>query len=112
MKEISHSTVIPEINLVPLRFGSDNEFEYQGCVEELDPSDKSVEEVTILFNEGERMYGLTIERSDQDSFRTEIDPEGLPPAIETQFIDPQIIVNVLRLPSGSLRELSVEFTQE
>lgn len=91
----------------PLYFGDEQEFVYGGCIEEVTPEGE-ITELTILFHGRDSAFGLTVEQADHEELRTLGESEDdLPPAIETEHVDPQIVVNVLRLPTSKILELAV-----
>lgn len=96
----------------PLRFGDSQEFTYEGCAEEVD-SAGDISELTIFFRAADGAYGLSVERTDQDSLRTSSDTdEDLLPAIETQHVDPAFVVNILRMPSETILGLAIKLPTE
>lgn len=101
--------ISPENELRPLFFGDEQEFVYEACVEEVAPSGE-IDELTIFFgsSDGRKKFGLVVELSDHDGFREASEDHEVPPAIETEHVDPQTIINVLRMPSAQILAIAVE----
>jgi hypothetical protein len=99
----------PETALRPLLFGDNQEFIYDSCLEEVSESGE-IEELTIFFasRDGSQRFGLTVEHSDHDGFRGTSEDQELPPAIETESVDPKAIIDVLRLPTKQILAVAVE----
>ena len=92
-----------------LFFGDRQEFQYDGCLEEIN-GNGAVEEFTIFFRNGNDRYGIMISLIDltEDDLAQTAPTTGESAAIETELVDPQTVLDVLQWPSSILLERSTK----
>lgn len=96
-------------------FGDNGEFEVEDIMEHIS-GDGTIEELDLFYKNNGQKYVISIE---EGSDYLENDPEDedaekleILPTIYTNFIDPAFVMNLLKLPSEKILEISVLIPEE
>lgn len=104
---MNHQPYLFEQSTGKVMFGDSGEFEFERIAEHIDAETGVIEELTLFFVADGRNFGLSIEISDLERVR-EADPiDDIPPAIETRYIDPRVVLQALGMPSEAIRTLAI-----
>lgn len=88
-----------------IRFGDNSEFVLESFVQQFDGTGQRVVEANLFFRHGGVLRGLTLVTAQEDTEAAEPNIEA-PTTIELPVIDPEAVLEILQLPSDTLKNIS------